>query len=73
MAFNSSKLKWVRQPKEFYISSEKIEIITEPYTDLWQKTYYGFQNDNAPILQLDTEEKFFTFVVKTQFESKKKV
>lgn len=72
MAFNISKLKWVRQPKEFYISSEKIEIITEPYTDLWQKTYYGFQNDNAPILQLDTEEKFFTFVVKTQFESKKR-
>ena len=57
MAFNSSKLKWVRQPKEFNILSEKIEIITEPYTDLWQKTYYGFQNDNAPILQLDTEEK----------------
>ncbi len=72
MAFNSSKLKWVRQPKEFNILSEKIEIITEPYTDLWQKTYYGFQNDNAPILQLDTEEKFFTFVVKTQFESKKR-
>lgn len=72
MTFNSSKLKWVRQPKEFYISSDKIEIITEPYTDLWQKTYYGFQNDNAPILQIDTQEKYFSFVVKTQFESKQR-
>lgn len=72
MTFNSSKLKWVRQPKEFYISSDKIEIITEPYTDLWQKTYYGFQNDNAPILQIDTQEKYFTFIVKTQFESKQR-
>src|SRR5699024_4611711 len=33
-------------------------------------TYYGFQNDNAPVLQVKTAEKYFSFVVRTQFESK---
>ena len=26
------------------------------------------QNDNAPVLQMETEEKYFSFVVKTEFE-----
>lgn len=34
--------------------------------------YYGFQNDNAPILQISTEEKYFSFNVKTEFESKRR-
>ena len=47
-------------------------MTTEPNTDLWQRTYYGFQNDNSPVLQMKTSEKFFTFVVKTEFASKKR-
>ncbi|SER01550.1 hypothetical protein SAMN02910369_02885 [Lachnospiraceae bacterium NE2001] len=61
------KLKWIREPKDYRIDSDRIEITTEPHTDLWQRTYYHFQNDNAPVLQLETEEKYFTFVVKTDF------
>lgn len=38
-----------------------------PQTDLWQRTYYHFRNDNAPVLQLETEEKYFSFIVKTDF------
>ena len=34
-----------------------------------QCTYYGFQNDNAPVFQIETSEKYFSFVVKTEFES----
>ena len=37
-------------------------------TDLWQRTYYHFRNDNAPVLQIETEEKFFSFMVKTDFK-----
>ena len=66
MQFTSTKLIWTREPKEYNISDEKIEIITEPHTDLWQRTYYNFQNDNAPVLQMETTEKFFSFVVKTE-------
>lgn len=59
-------------PKKYSIAPDKIEIITTPYTDLWQRTYYHFRNDNAPVLQLTTNEQFFSFVVKTKFESKKR-
>ena len=61
------KLKWIREPKVYSIGSDRIEITTEPHTDLWQRTYYHFQNDNAPVLQIETEEKYFSFVVKTDF------
>ena len=59
--------KWIREPRRYHIDSQRVEIITEPHTDLWQRTYYHFQNDNAPVLQMETDEKFFSFVVKTDF------
>ena len=62
-----SNLKWTREPKDFILQENRIEIVTEPHTDLWQRTYYNFQNDNAPVLQMETEEKFFSFIVKTDF------
>ena len=70
MKYDATKLKWIRKPKNFKISENRIEIITEPHTDLWQRTYYHFRNDNAPVLQLETSEKYFSFVVKTEFEGK---
>ena len=70
MNLDIKKLKWIRQPKKFDIKEDKIEIFTEPHTDLWQRTYYHFRNDNAPVLQIETSEKYFSFIVKTEFESK---
>ena len=70
MKYDVTKLKWISKPKNFKISENRIEIITEPHTDLWQRTYYHFRNDNAPVLQLETSEKYFSFVVKTESESK---
>lgn len=61
---------WTRKPQDYVISDDQIDIITAPHTDLWQKTYYHFCNDNAPVLQMKTRDKFFSFVVKTTFESK---
>ena len=69
MEFNISQLKWTREPQSYDIKEDKIEMITKPYTDLWQRTYYHFRNDNAPVLQMKTKEKYFSFVVKTEFES----
>ena len=59
--------KWIREPKEYSITDERIEVTTEPHTDLWQRTFYHMQNDNAPVLQIETEDKFFSFTVKTDF------
>ena len=64
-----NKFKWTREPKNYEISENRILITTDAHTDLWQRTYYHFQNDNAPVLQLETDEKFFSFVVKTDFEN----
>ena len=60
-------MKWVREPRNYSINQESVEIVIAPHTNLWQRTYYHFRNDNAPVLQMETEEKFFSFVVKTDF------
>ena len=60
-------LTWTREPEEYSITEDRITITTMPHTDLWQRTYYHFRNDNAPVLQMETEEQFFSFVVKTDF------
>lgn len=40
MDFDIKELEWTREPESYSVSEEKIEIITKPYTDLWQRTYY---------------------------------
>ena len=70
MKLDAKTMEWTRTPKYCNIASDKVEIITEPHTDLWQRTYYHFRNDNAPVLQISTVEKYFSFIVKTEFESK---
>ena len=70
MEISIADFTWTREPAGFSVSDEKVEIITKPHTDLWQRTYYHFRNDNAPVFQMETEEKYFSFVVKTAFESK---
>lgn len=72
MAFDITEMFWIRQPQRFSVSDKTVKIITDPHTDLWQRTYYGFRNDNAPVLQTTTKEKYFSFVVKTQFDSKRR-
>ena len=62
-----AEMKWTRQPADYRIEPGRIEITKEPHTDLWQRTYYHFRNDNAPVLQYETEEQYFSFVVKTDF------
>lgn len=64
---NLKEFRWTREPESYKIDEDSIEIVTRPHTDLWQRTYYHFQNDNAPVLQIETDKKYFSFVVKTEF------
>ena len=64
---NLKSFQWTREPKKCVIQNDRAEITTLPHTDLWQRTYYHFRNDNAPVLQMETEERYFSFVVKTDF------
>lgn len=70
MKLNTNLLTWTREPEHYTITDDRVEIITQPCTDLWQRTYYHFRNDNAPLLQMETDERYFSFVVKTDFETK---
>ena len=70
MDFDVRKLEWTRVPADYSICDDRIEIVSAPHTDLWQRTYYHFRNDNAPVLQMTTDEPYFSFTVKTEFDSK---
>ena len=70
MKVNIHEMKWIKEPKKYKISEDVIEITTEPFTDLWKRTYYHFRNDNAPMLQLSSNEQYFSFIVKTEFDTK---
>ncbi len=58
---------WTREPAGCRIAGDTVEITTRPHTDLWQRTYYHFRNDNAPVFQMETERQYFSFIVKTDF------
>ncbi len=66
-AMTFKAMKWTREPDNYRIEEDRAENTTMPHTDLWQRTYYHFRNDNAPVLQLETEDKYFSFTVKTDY------
>lgn len=68
MTFDTHSFFWLNEPKQKKLQSESLEIVTEPFTDLWQRTYYRFRNDNAPMFVTKTSTPYFSFVVKTTWE-----
>ncbi|WP_238907059.1 DUF1349 domain-containing protein [Clostridium sp. YIM B02506] len=67
--FNIKEAKWFYKPESYVIEKDRVEITTDPNTDFWQRTYYGFRNDNAHVFYVTTDEKHFTFTVKVDFNS----
>lgn len=59
---------WINPPAKFILGNDLLTIITDPETDFWQRTYYGFQNDNGHLF-IKKVDGDFTFVVKTDFEA----
>jgi uncharacterized protein len=66
---NLEEFRWINQPANFKLNSEVLTLETNPKTDLWQRTYYGFRNDNAPAFLTEIEGDF-TFSVKANFDYK---
>lgn len=60
---------WLNKSESCFIDSEAVVIKTTPKTDFWQRSYYGFRNDNAPALQFESDTNF-TFTVKVNFDYK---
>ena len=71
LSLHLSNFEWTREPANCEINGDTIRVTTKPHTDLWQRTYYHFQNDNAPVFQMKTKQKFFSFIVKTDFTESK--
>jgi regulation of enolase protein 1 (concanavalin A-like superfamily) len=70
MAIDLSQTFWINPPRQAVITDQSVVIQTEPGTDLWQRTHYGFQNDNVPALLFKTSEPSFSFSIRTDFDSK---
>ena len=64
-----TKASWLFEPKAYEVTSSRVTITTEPETDFWQRSYYGFRNDNAPSLLLESSDNF-SFTAKVEFEYK---
>jgi uncharacterized protein len=60
---------WLNQPKKGTATESGVVIQTEPETDLWQRTYYGFRVANAPAYLWESD-KNFSFSVKASFDYK---
>jgi uncharacterized protein len=63
------RFSWINPPQKFALENDGLKIQTEPETDFWQRTYYGFSKANAPAF-LTKMDGDFTFSVKTRFETK---
>ena len=71
MTIDFSNGKWINEPKEYQVTKDRVELRTDPNTDFWQRSYYGFRNDNAPALLIEKDENFsFSFKVSFEYQGK---
>lgn len=59
--------KWINQPRHFSVEPGAVQFSTEPHTDFWQRTYYGFRNGNAPALLFQCVDNI-TFSTRVRFD-----
>ncbi len=57
------RLKWYCPPASWSLEGNRLSLQPDPKTDYWQKTHYGFANDNGHFLYLEAEGDF---VLETQ-------
>ena len=67
MTFDPTAATWLNEPTTAAVTPERVSITTDPGSDSWQRTYYGFRNDNAHALLLEVAENF-TLTVHVRFE-----
>jgi uncharacterized protein len=59
------KFFWFNQPAVFYFN-KGLTVLTDPKTDFWQRTHYGFRPDNGHAL-LTTLTHDFSIQTRTEF------
>jgi regulation of enolase protein 1 (concanavalin A-like superfamily) len=58
--------QWRNEPARYSLQPEQLRLTTEPETDLWQRSFYGFRVDNAPALLWERSENL-TLSVRATF------
>lgn len=69
----SNLLRWHNEPSKWSIDTTSSQLVleTDEETDFWQKTHYGFENDNGHFLYIKTNKNFrMTTKVKAMPNSK---
>ena len=61
-----SNAHWLNEPSSSQVSAAEVHITTEPRTDFWQRSYYGFRADNAPALLFKSADNF-SFSLRCRF------
>jgi hypothetical protein len=56
-------MKWMNEPAAWKVADGKITVRSEPKTDFWRKTFYGYITDNGHFFHLSVEGEF-TFEVR---------
>ena len=66
MQLDLSAAEWLHPPASCEVTEQSVTLTTDPGTDFWQRTYYGFRNDNAPALLWERRDNF-TFTARASF------
>ena len=62
--------EWLNAPKVYDVSDEYIRLMTQPQTDFWQKTNYGYRRNTGHAYLLPIDKEDFTFDVRVSFKGK---
>ncbi len=66
-----SRFHWLNVPRHYSVEEDRVVVVTDPATDFWQRTYYGFQHENAHAFLFPVRDDEFSFAVKTEFSPQK--
>lgn len=59
---------WIFPPRNYKVNKNSMSITTNPNTDFWQRTYYGFQHDNAHAYLFKVADEQFSFTVTSSWQ-----
>ena len=55
---SSAGLTWFCPPKQWSVNNGLLTLYPDASTDFWQRTHYGFQNDNGHFFYIETRDNF---------------
>ena len=55
---SDSRLNWFSPPKKWSMEKDRLTIYPDAKTDFWQRTHYGFLNDNGHFFYIEVPDNF---------------